>query len=440
MTQASISPSDFQPLELTGEFEYALDQFEAGGHLFITGRAGTGKSTLLQLIRRTTQRKLAVVAPTGVAALNVRGQTLHSFFGFPGKLLQAKDIKRSKKRGLYENLQTLIIDEVSMVRADLMDRVDEFLRLNRDRPREAFGGVQLVMFGDLFQLPPVVASDAERMLFEGDGAEYESPHFFEARVWKESVELDLIELNQVFRQKARHFVRLLDAVRAGSFDEDDLLDLNTRFIDEASFGPEPAITLTSTNRLADAINLRQLASLNGQAQRYVGFLDGNFDSRNLPTDLALSLKPGAQVMFVRNDAEKRFVNGSIGIVAQAAPEKLVVRITEQDQEQLLELSQEQWEHIKYSLDEQTGKIVEEVTGTFKQFPLKLAWAITIHKSQGKTFERMQLDLGHGAFEHGQTYVALSRCRTLEGVRLVKPLRSRDILVDERLVDFMHSKQ
>ena len=440
-TPALTPAPAFRPLELTEEFEYALDRFEAGEHLFITGRAGTGKSTLLQLIRRTTRRKLAVVAPTGVAALNVRGQTMHSFFGWPGKLLSQSDIKRSKKRGLFERLDTLIIDEVSMVRADLLDRVDEFLRLNRDRVDEPFGGVQMVLFGDLFQLPPVVASGGERSLFEGEHAVYPSPHFFDAAVWGSSAaELELLELNRVFRQKARLFVRLLDAVREGHFDEDDLIDLNTRHVDETSYGTAPAITLTSTNRLADAINQRALTGITGLQQRYVGTLEGNFDARNLPTEMMLSLKPGAQVMFVRNDAEKRYVNGTIGVVVAAEPERVIVHVEEDGRAEDVTVTQETWEHIRYAVDEYSGQITEQVTGSFQQYPLKLAWAITIHKSQGKTFERMQLDLGHGAFESGQTYVALSRCRTLDGIRLVKPLRPRDILVDERVGEWYRRRR
>ena len=439
LADATDAASGFEPLELTGEFDYALDRFESGDHLFLTGRAGTGKSTLLRLIRRTTKRKLAVLAPTGVAALNVRGQTLHSFFSWPGKLLRPSDIKRSRKQRLYRRLDTLIIDEVSMVRADLMDRVDEFLRLNRDEPDLPFGGVQMVLIGDLFQLPPVVASAGERSLFEGAHAQYPSPHFFDARVWAH-VGLEMIELNRVFRQKARQFVRLLDAVREGHFDEDDLEDLNLRFVTEAAYGTAPAITLTATNRLADAINQRALAQLTAAPQRYVGTLEGSFDTRNLPTDLALALKPGAQVMFVRNDPEKRFVNGSIGVVTETHEERVVVRLEEDEEVREMEVQQETWENIRYGLDEATGKITEDVTGAFQQYPLKLAWAITIHKSQGKTFERMQLDLGRGAFEHGQTYVALSRCRTLDGIQLVRPLRARDILVDERVGEWYNSRR
>ena len=428
--------------ELTGEFEYALDRFEAGGHLFVTGRAGTGKSTLLSLIRRTTRRNIAVVAPTGVAALNVRGQTLHSFFGFPGKLLRPRDVRRRKNPYLYQKLDTLVIDEVSMVRADLLDRVDESLRLNRDEPDLPFGGVQVVMFGDLFQLPPVVASDAERALFEWEAATYRSPYFFDARVWQTEAgdELEMIELNTVFRQKARQFVRLLDALREGHFDFDDLVDLNVRVVDEGVFGDRAAITLTSTNRLADAINQRELARLSAKPTRYVGTLEGNFDARNLPTELALALKPGAQVMFVRNDPQKRYVNGSIGRVVSAEAERLIVHLEENGEAREIEVAEETWQNIRYTVDEATGRIAEDVTGVFRQYPLKLAWAITIHKSQGKTFERMHLDLGRGAFESGQTYVALSRCRTLDGIRLARPLRPGDVIVDERVCDWYGARR
>ena len=436
MTQLAEAPA----LRLTGEFEYALERFESGDNLFVTGRAGTGKSTLLNLIRRTTRRDIAVVAPTGVAALNVRGQTIHSFFGFPGKLLRRSDMRRRANRGLYKKLQTLIIDEISMVRADLLDRIDDFLRLNRDVPDLPFGGVQVVMFGDLFQLPPVVASDVERYLFEGEAAEYASPFFFDARVWQQAAQLEMLELNQVFRQKARQFVRLLDAVREGHFDFDDLIDLNVRAVGEEAFEGEAAITLTTTNRLADAINQRELARLSAKPMRYTGALTGNFDARNLPTELSLALKPGAQVMFVRNDAAKRFVNGSIGRVVSAASERLVVELNERGQREEIELTQELWENVRYKLDESTGRITEDVTGTFKQYPLKLAWAITIHKSQGKTFERMHLDLGRGAFEAGQTYVALSRCRTLEGIRLVRALTPRDVIVDARVGEWYNARR
>ena len=434
-----MTPTPAPPLELTAEFEYALDRFEAGDHLFVTGRAGTGKSTLLGLIRRTTRRRVAVVAPTGVAALNVRGQTIHSFFGFPGKLLRPGDVRRKRSRSLYQRLETLVIDEASMVRADLLDRIDEFLRLNRDRPDRPFGGVQMVLFGDLFQLPPVVASPVERQLFEGETAPYRSPHFFDAHVWS-SAALEMLELNAVFRQRARQFVRLLDAVREGHVDFDDLEDLNRRVVSEADFGDGPAITLTTTNRLADAINQRELARLSAKPVRYTGALTGNFDARNLPTELSLALKPGAQVMFVRNDAAKRFVNGSIGRVVSAASERLVVELNERGQREEIELTQELWENVRYKLDESTGRITEDVTGTFKQYPLKLAWAITIHKSQGKTFERMHLDLGRGAFEAGQTYVALSRCRTLEGIRLVRALTPRDVIVDARVGEWYNARR
>ena len=434
------APADAPAFELTAEFEYALDRFESGDHLFVTGRAGTGKSTLLGLLRRTTRRNLAVVAPTGVAALNVRGQTIHAFFGFPGKLLRPGDVRRRRNRSLYARLETLVIDEVSMVRADLLDRIDESLRLNRDRPDEPFGGVQVVLFGDLFQLPPVVASPVERQLFAGDLAAYRSPHFFDADVWG-AAPLEMLELNAVFRQRARQFVRLLDAVREGNFDRDDLLDLNERVVSEADFGDAAAITLTTTNRLADEINRRELARLGSAPTRYVGALAGSFDHRNLPTDLALALKPGAQVMFVRNDtAGKRYVNGTLGVVVAAEPERLVVHVDEDGRAEDVVVARETWEHVRYTVDEVTGRIAEDVVGTFAQVPLKLAWAITVHKSQGKTFDRMHLDLGRGAFESGQTYVALSRCRTLGGVRLVRPLRARDILVDERVVEWYNARR
>ncbi len=419
---------DRQPLELSADFKYALDRIEQGANLFITGRAGTGKSTLLQLFRSTTRRKTVVVAPTGVAALNVGGQTIHSFFGFPPRLMQPEDIKRRRNRRLYERMELLVIDEISMVRADLMDHMDRFLRLNRDDLRP-FGGVQVVVFGDLFQLPPVVASPVERQLFS---TRYSSPYFFAAYVLPE-LGFEMIELQKVYRQEQRHFLRLLEAIRTNRIDRDDLQVLNERV--ERDFDPPPSyLTLSARNAKVNQINQQKLEAIPMPTQTYMGQAKGKFPPAQFPAEQLLQLKIGAQVMFVRNDPEKGFVNGSLGQVTKLQEETATIRLDATGKE--VEVGAYEWEISKYKVDPQdTQDISTEVIGTYRQLPLRLAWAVTIHKAQGKTFDRVVIDLGRGAFEHGQTYVALSRCRTLEGIVLRQPLRTQDVLVDQRVVDF-----
>lgn len=421
-----------KPLQLNGDFKYVLDELEkTQKSLFITGRAGTGKSTLLQLFRNVTRKKVVVLAPTGVAALNVQGQTIHSFFKFPAKPLHRNEIKRLRRRSIYERLEVLIIDEVSMVRADLMDNIDYFLRKNRGNPMP-FGGVQMVFFGDLFQLPPVVASEQERMLFHA--GTYTNPYFFAAHVFEE-LTLEMIELRKIYRQDNRHFIRLLEAVRLNTMDYDDINDLNERYLPNF-VATDYFITLSARNLTANRINNQSLSALETSAITYLAKVEGNFDARLYPTDLVLSLKVGAQVMFIKNDPDKNFVNGTIGKIIALSEEKISVQTEENGMPKLIEVPRLEWEILKYKInDEDETKIDTEVIGRFTQYPLKLAWAITIHKSQGKTFEKVIIDLGKGAFEHGQTYVALSRCTSLEGIVLKKKLHPRDIVVDEQVIDF-----
>lgn len=399
----------------------------------MTGRAGTGKSTLLQLFRRTTRKKVAVVAPTGIAALNVGGQTIHSFFGFPPKPLGRQDIKKRRNRRLYTNLEVLVIDEISMVRADLLDNIDWFLRLNRDNP-SPFGGVQVVFFGDLFQLPPVVTSGPEAMRFQ---LEYSSPYFFSAHLFAETgFELELMELRKVYRQENRNFLRLLESVRLNRLDYDDLEDLNARYL--PSFESEDYyITLSARNATVNGINERELDRIPLEERTYLANITGSFNPKLYPADAAMRLKLSAQVMFIKNDPDKRFVNGTIGKVVKLEPESVTVQIQDGDGKEVpIKVAPVEWEIVKYKPGEKDPTEIEtETLGTFSQLPLKLAWAITIHKSQGKTFDKVIIDLGKGAFEHGQTYVALSRCRSLEGIVLKKRLRPRDVLTDERVVEF-----
>lgn len=425
-------PLDKKPLELNADFQYALGLLEKEGkNAFITGRAGTGKSTLLQLFRQTTRKKAVVVAPTGIAALNVKGQTIHSFFGFPPRPLSRQEIRKRRDRRLYQNLEMLVIDEVSMVRADLLDNIDWFLRINRDNP-QPFGGLQVAFFGDLFQLPPVVANDLEAYRFQ---SEYDSPYFFSAHVFQDGFELETLDLGKVYRQENRHFLRLLDAVRLNLADHEDLEDLNSRYL--PSFEAEDFfITLSATNAKVDAINRNKLEGIPLPERQYMAAITGEFDPRLYPTDAILRLKLGAQVMFLKNDPDKQFVNGTIGQVTNMKDDSITVTVEESSGRRSIEVGQMDWEILRYKASlEDPNKIETETIGTFRQFPLRLAWAITVHKSQGKTFDKVIIDLGRGAFEHGQTYVALSRCRSLEGIVLKQPIRHQDIITDERVVEY-----
>ena len=420
------------PISLSQEFSGILDQLEyTNDHLFITGRAGTGKSTLLQVFRNTTKKRVVVLAPTGIAALNVRGQTIHSFFGFPPRLLNKTEIERRKNNRIYKNLDMVIIDEISMVRADILDNIDYFLRLNRGL-NMPFGGVQMVFFGDLFQLPPVVSTPFEKQYFQ---TTYQTPYFFSAKIMQ-NISLKMVELLHVYRQEERHFINLLDSIRLNSLDYEDFMYLNERNLplpDEDDF----FITLCSRNDIANRINEHELKTIPLPEVAYQATVAGEFNPQLYPTEFNLILKEGAQVMFVKNDLQKQYVNGTIGIVSEANYERIMVRIpAESGTEKTIEVDKQEWEILKYENDaEKPQHINTKVIGTFKQYPLKLAWAITIHKSQGKTFDRVIIDLGGGAFESGQTYVALSRCRTLEGVILKQPLRNRDIIVDERITEY-----
>lgn len=423
-----------KPLELNEDFQYALDVIEkTSKSLFVTGRAGTGKSTLLQLFRNTTRKKVVVLAPTGIAALNVGGQTIHSFCAFPPRFLTKRDIKkRNRFKKLYKKIDVCIIDEISMVRADLLDAINKFFQINREN-LQPFGGVQMVFIGDLFQLPPVIASHLEKQYFE---FQYSSPYFFSAKVFETNFEIEMIELRKVYRQEQRHFLRLLEAVRLNQADWEDLEDLNERYLPDFE-SEDFFITLSPRNVKVDQINKRELANLNEISQTYFAKVKGKFDPRQYPTKSELELKIGAQVMFIRNDLEDgNYVNGTIGKIIELHPTQIKVLIDDHGKKEEIQIGTSEWEILKYKPSEENpNEIDSEVVGTFEQFPLKLAWAVTIHKSQGKTFDKVIIDMGKGAFEHGQTYVALSRCRTLDGIVLKQKLTSRDIMIDEKVVEF-----
>ncbi len=424
------------PFELNADFQYALNVFEKTfNSVFLTGRAGTGKSTLLSLFRHTSRKQCVVLAPTGVAALNVQGQTIHSFFGFPGKFITPADIRiRRDKAFTFRKLETLIIDEVSMVRADIIDCIDYALRVSRNN-NAPFGGVQMIFIGDLFQLPPIVSSPEEKLFFQ---QHYDSPHFFSANVFKKGFRYEMIELKKVYRQSERHFVRLLDAVREGELDYDDLEVLNERFIgNNMLISNANFITLSARNNLVDEINRQELAKLTTTQYQFVAQITGTFDPKQVQADSVITLKQGAQVMFVKNDNVKReYVNGSIGKIIELSEDRILVSLEDMsDKQTLVEVEKQKWEVLHYRVSVDGDKIETETVGTFQQYPLRLAWAITIHKSQGKTFDRVYIDLGTGAFETGQTYVALSRCRTLNGIILKRKLLPTDIIIDERVVEF-----
>lgn len=422
------------PQALSQDFTYALERMESGAHLFVTGRAGTGKSTLLRIFRRTTRRNVVVLAPTGVAALNVGGQTIHSFFNFPPRLLQSRDVRPNRRnKRLFMNLETLVIDEISMVRADVMEAINYGLQLNRDS-NEPFGGVQLIFFGDLFQLPPVVSGEQERQFFTH---RYASPYFFSADCL-DLIDLEMIELSKVYRQDSRHFLRLLESIRNATVDYDVLEDLNARH--QPDFTPpseDNYLTLAARNATVNKINTTELTRLDYPEMLYLADVKGNFPEKLYPVPAALKLKVGAQVMTLRNDTDKRYVNGTIGTVVECKAESVVVAITDGGTIRQVEVEYEEWDIIRYTADSSDlSKIGTETLGTYRQLPVRLAWAVTIHKAQGKTFDRIIIDLGRsGAFEHGQTYVALSRCRTLEGIVLRQPLTFRDVMVDPEVVQF-----
>lgn len=434
-------------LRLDDQFNATLNELEASDrHYFITGRAGTGKSTLLRLWKRSSRKKMVVLAPTGIAALQAGGQTIHSFFLFPPRIMEAGDFKPLGNKNLIRSLDAIIIDEISMVRADMLDNIDRALRLNRASD-EPFGGVQMIFFGDLFQLPPVIAQKEERAYLN---ALYESPYFFSASVWQEAPLPVGIELTKIYRQEELHFLKLLEEIRYNTADYDTLEALNERYRPQEK-SPDHSVTVTTRRYIARAVNQKKLAQLPGTPQVFQSEVIGNFSRSTSPAPDELILKPGAQVMFIRNDPMKRYVNGTLGEILEIRADNIKVRIlgassgppiSDREEpvragipgEDIVSLEKSTWENIKYTLSKE-GKITSEVTGTFTQYPLNLAWAITIHKSQGMTFNQIVIDMGRGAFDFGQTYVALSRCTHLSGIYLNRPLKFSDIQTDERIVEY-----
>ena len=420
----SLLPDDFV---LSEEFESIVEQIEnTKDHFYITGKAGSGKSTLLAYFRSVTQKNTAVLAPTGVAAIRVKGQTIHSFFGFPPKVIQTRHIKKVRQIELLQNLETLIIDEISMVRADVFDAIDYSLRVHRKKLTQPFGGVQVIVFGDLFQLPPVVNMDESSLL---ERIYPNGQFFFHSNIFQDA-QFKTLEIQSIYRQTDDHFIYLLNAVRDGSITNSQIDNLNDSLVENFEMD-EGKIILTTTNARASGINQNYLKQLSSEEFSYRAQATGQFYKELFPTDEVLKLKKGAQVIMIKNDPEKRWVNGSIGTIHDIAEKKIKVKINHK----IYEVKKEKWDRIQYSYDDDQQEVLENVTGSFKQYPMRLAWAITIHKSQGQTFEKVIIDMSQGSFAPGQLYVALSRCISLEGIELLRPLRKSDVIVNKQLIGF-----
>ncbi len=413
------------------EFEELFQEIDnSQNHFFITGNAGTGKSSLLRYIKSKSQKNIAVVAPTGLAALNVNGTTIHRFFHF-GMNTKKENLQPSRipmQRKLLNTVQTLIIDEVSMLRSDLLDCIDYAFRINR-RKNIPFGGVQMIFIGDLFQLPPVITNQEKNEFY----ANYKSEYFFDAKVFQE-IRLHFIELKTIYRQTSRTFISLLNKIRNSELEYEDFEVLNSRFQSQFHYDPKDYfLTLTTTNQISEQLNSTLLKDLPYEEFTFLGRISGKFDAQYLPCDLSITLKKNAQIIFTKNDPEGKFVNGTIGKIYDVDSQRILVLL---EDDRIIEVEPMKWEQYEWVVDEETGELKEKVTGTYEQIPLRLAWAITIHKSQGLTFDKVIIDTGRGAFAHGQLYVALSRCKTLEGIQLLKPITNRDVIVDNRIQDFL----
>ena len=453
----------------TPEFQAALNLIRHTHHsLFLTGKAGTGKSTFLRYVKENTRKKCVVLAPTGIAAINAGGVTLHSFFKLPFHPLAPDDSRYAGRRirdflkygkeqiQLLKSLDLIIIDEISMVRADIIDFIDRILRTYTHNFRQPFGGKQLLLIGDVFQLEPVVKADEREILSRF----YPSPYFFSAHVFRQ-MELVSIELTKVYRQRDQEFIAVLDRIRTNRFSPTDLSLLNSRVVkgnprsqeipkdpsnpvsssislpNGPSTGFLPShlgITLCTRRDDVDFLNNSELDHLHGTAVTLHGRIRGDFPSSSLPTLLDLDIKLGAQIIFVKNDQNKQWVNGTLGIITGFSEEPYgLIVITEEGKEVLVK--EAMWSNVRYTYNEQEKKIEEEELGTFTQFPIRLAWAITIHKSQGLTFQRVIIDFGTGTFAGGQAYVALSRCTSLEGMTLTRPVTRSDVFIRPDIVNF-----
>lgn len=417
-------------IKLSAEQEALFQIMEnSNQHLFITGRAGAGKSVLLRHFRENTQKRVVVAAPTGIAALNVKGQTIHSLFKLPPQLFRKGSLSHNTRLySLLKRIECVVIDEISMVRADLLDAIDERLRKANENDAP-FGGVQIIMFGDVYQLPPVVEENLAPYFEAVHGGHF----FFNALVWKEA-EFKIFELTQVFRQKDPVFKDILNAVRDGTVVDSQIDRLNVRHGVPSS--ADGVVTLAPTNSLVTNINQQRLDQLPGQTRQYKATITGEMKRSVFPTEEILQLKVGAQIVMLKNDKDKRWVNGTVAKVDALHDDYIDVRINET----VYTIEQETWEEIVYTYDEQTHKVEAKTTSSFTQYPVRLAWALTIHKSQGQTYEQVCLDLTTKTFAAGQMYVALSRCTSLDGLYLKMPVKRKDIITDAKVSQFMSRRE
>lgn len=423
--------------DFSSEFSRAFDLMEnSSEHLFITGNAGTGKTTLLKYFKKNTKKNVAILAPTGLAAINIGGQTIHSFFRLPPGYIKQENIVSEWKENhfnqktLIRELDVIIIDEVSMVRVDILDGIEFLLRFIKGNKAGSFGGIRMIFLGDLCQLPPVVDDNELKEYFT---VEHGGEYFFNAKVFQRMPKKPrYFELMKVYRQKDEEFIRILNKIRNNSVSEEDLLMINSRV--KVAFTVPSGLTmlLTPTNEASKRYNQLYISKIAAPECTYKAAISGKFEKNFYPTDPELKLKVGAQVILIKNDRDKRWVNGSIGVITKLSENSIQVQLSTG---QIFDIPRETWEKIKYVYNKKEKTIEEEVVGSFVQYPIRLAWAITIHKGQGQTFDRVVIDFGNGAFTHGQAYVALSRCRMLGGLMLMKQFSRKDIIFDKRVDDF-----
>ncbi len=402
-------------------------------NLYITGDAGTGKSTLLKHFLDEVKQKVAILAPTGMAAINVGGETIHSFCRLSTdpawQLLEEGKVHKLRDNRRVKAIDILVIDEISMVRSDMLDLLDKFFRLNKEKPRLPFGGVQLILFGDHFQLPPVLRREEKEQF----SSRYNSEYFFGAKCFAD-LHLKYIKLEHNYRQSEAEFIKLLNYLRYGVANASLISWVNTKFVGKNVPQETLPITITTINKDAANINFDELEKLSAEEFSYKAVITGSFGEELYPTEKYLNLKIGAQVMFIKNDPERRWVNGTIGVVEELQKDTVLIRLNSKNSK-LVEVELSTWEAYKYEYDEEKLETVKKTVGSFVQYPLKLAWAVTIHKSQGQTFDNCIINMGRGAFIFGQTYVAFSRCRTMAGVHLTVPLKLTDIKADPNVFTF-----